>query len=1232
LNKHLQVLSLPDELSKSSNQEILAYLRELKSSPSAEICRMRVMIVGPGDAGKTTLVQRLLTDQFSARQFSMTDGVSMKEWRPTPEMNLSLWDFGGQQVYLNTHAMLFADKTLYVLVWNPRAGTDLRVLEEYVLNVRSRSESGPVMLVTTHGSEVDEKESQRWLPHLAKYDYLSHHNVDSCTGLGIADLKRDIMKFVSEDYAEHSRVLVPGWYPSLESKLKELSRSKFSIERAEFQSLCCPLWRSRREDHAKENEKEGSGGDVDPNLDLEFLQAVKTVLTLFHHWGVIFVLKQSSTVTEPSLRDGVAEFGDIVLNPQSLADVFKCVITCHVNSTSTEAKRELFAKGILHHNQIESIWSGYEPRLCSQFLALLHSSELCYEIFDSNGASTHRSLVPSLLPVTVVANQLDEMVFRAELFSSLPPPAPSNKKQTMVSQGSVRISFDCLLPNFFPKLMVRLRHLSSPLPAHISRHHFVVHLPEWDVEEQVARSSWVCVVEDPESRSLLLYPGCSFGATGICNAVIRELMRESFSGMCVRDLFFTADNFIFSKQNLLPRFDQSNSPPTLTLENGIEILLTFLSPLFSGETLADSTSPFATTAAGASAPVAVAVRAAGSVSVTGGDKNPEDEDSSLYSTLRNDLSQFEKSGDGVHKFALGHSLIGNIPLFRRHGLELPRSPSILWLVGRSECSEYFLYAVSPSVSPSLPWEIVPASEILLTSTHASSHASRLGPGAGALVDSPSRFLMRCLSHLLPRASWPNHIREWSLSFPEGAGVGISRGKEAILREVRQREKSLFVPHLDMFGAEVLYWGLLLEKQRGQSSMEAQLQKMMTMMASNHDELKSNQRTMMTQLDRVEGSLAQLTQQLCGVLVDIREELLLQAKTSCNEEALAELREMWRSGMKNLERAISSSSENVEALIKDEMEDLELKLDAQLTELDSENSERLVTELSKVRNELISANRGRLEGDETSAQKLDQILSEMRSLQSQLDRVEEKMTQFFGNLTKSLSSVQQELQAKGNSEGLQELRELWLGRMGELEDLIDGGSAVVSEAAIEKLVTKIDKRLKERFRHFKITAFSDITPQLTEVKQQLLEVAAAVREGDKKSEQRMESMLVELKGLQTQFVEVILLQTELSENLDEVCVLPPSPHPCPSSLSPLSLSGPLHFEELHRQCEQPHLPHHFRFGSQSASGHGDRTQGNGGPSVRTVQSHPRPAGDCGVAAARQVPHRSRLRGVSLSFRR
>jgi hypothetical protein len=63
---HVGVVSvlLPAEFASADNKTILAYLRELKSSSTSEIYRMRIMIVGPGNVGKTTLVQRLLHDNF----------------------------------------------------------------------------------------------------------------------------------------------------------------------------------------------------------------------------------------------------------------------------------------------------------------------------------------------------------------------------------------------------------------------------------------------------------------------------------------------------------------------------------------------------------------------------------------------------------------------------------------------------------------------------------------------------------------------------------------------------------------------------------------------------------------------------------------------------------------------------------------------------------------------------------------------------------------------------------------------------------------------------------------------------------------------------------------------------------------------------------------------------------------------------------------------------------------
>ena len=694
MNQHLTALSLPDEFRDKANNEILAYLKELKSSTAAEIFRMRVMIVGPGEAGKTTLVHRLLHDEYCGN-IPMTDGVSMKEWQPRPDVNLSLWDFGGQQVYLNSHAMLFADKTLYLLVWSPRAGTDSRVLEEYLLNIRSRAISAPespIILVTTRAREMKDIESGKWPEELSKYKYMCHHNIDSSDGQGISDLKDFITRFVTVDFADHSRVLVPGWYLALESKLKEFPKSKFSklkefpkskfsLSRTEFNSLCVAVWKPSG--LGKENVAIPASLD-----DAEFLQAAKTVLNIFHHWGVVFVLKASS------------DSGDVVLNPQDLADVFARVITCHADSTGAVEKSELFKSGILRHDLIGSIWSGYEQRLHTQFLALLHDCELCFEIFDQQGTATNCSLVPALLPK---ANDLSETFIRHQLFSSHHPHGSSN----MVSEGLVKISFNCLLPNFFPKLIVRLRTLSSSAASNHSRHHLVVQYSEYDNVAHAVRSSLVCLVEDVPSKSLMLYPGGhSFAATGICSVIIRELLRESFAAMCVTDISFLADDRHLKMAKIKNMLSESCSP-TITLDNGLQISLLFLRPWFENVT-STIVPPPPTPVTSTSTPVA-AIEDAFSASP---------EDVSLLSVLQNCWSQFQASGEAADKFSLAQSVIQSIPVFRNH-LGLSRAPGILWLFGHPTppSCQLYLYAVSPSLIPGYPWEIVHQSEISLNLFH-----------------------------------------------------------------------------------------------------------------------------------------------------------------------------------------------------------------------------------------------------------------------------------------------------------------------------------------------------------------------------------------------------------------------------------------------------------------------------------------------------------------------------------
>jgi hypothetical protein len=119
----------------------------------------------------------------------------------------------------------------------------------------------------------------------------------------------------------------------------------------------------------------------------------------------------------------------------------------------------------------------------------LFDAKLAYEIFNSAGKSLGRSLVPALLPAS---RKLREREWREVtlLAVDFPPPLPSASPspclapvpaaavRPMLERGSVEIKFDCLLPNFFPKLALNEQppgyrvkeRLSLPSTTHTKLH------------------------------------------------------------------------------------------------------------------------------------------------------------------------------------------------------------------------------------------------------------------------------------------------------------------------------------------------------------------------------------------------------------------------------------------------------------------------------------------------------------------------------------------------------------------------------------------------------------------------------------------------------------------------------------------------------------------------------------------------------------------------------------------
>lgn len=417
LNFFYKEFGLPHEFREKSEEDVLNFLRERNAS-SLEVCRMKVLIVGTGGVGKTTLVKRLTTGVFSGSE-PWTDGLNTQEWlEPESKIQFSLWDFGGQQIFFNTHRLFFSYRSLFVVMWNPLVGNEETSIS-HLRTVHSFHPKAPVLLVSSHANKVT-VDGDSVIEKLKKYhpNILGYFAIDSENGAGVDEFKKGLAEFSLQQ--DHVRQNLPSSYVRLEEKLKSSRSDHFSISLNEFQYTLRSV--GLDESHTA------------------------LVLDLFHAWGVIHCLP--------------GENSDIVLNPQDLADVFRCVITF----SSVRPGQIVYKDGILPHDHLKEIWDSdekkYPEHLWLQFLKLLFKCNLAFPLYDGTGFALEKSLIPSML--SDLTFKLDHVNFERNIIVSCLRRSGSDQNLDEHKQNffSIIVKFDFLPCHFFPRLLVSLRSLT----------------------------------------------------------------------------------------------------------------------------------------------------------------------------------------------------------------------------------------------------------------------------------------------------------------------------------------------------------------------------------------------------------------------------------------------------------------------------------------------------------------------------------------------------------------------------------------------------------------------------------------------------------------------------------------------------------------------------------------------------------------------------------------------------
>jgi internalin A len=200
-------LPLPPEIlaKVEAPQTIIQAWLEYLGNYTRPLNETKLVLVGEGSVGKTSLVKRLLYDTFDL-QSEKTEGIAIHRWEVSSErsakdeqpedaveskIRVNVWDFGGQEIMHATHQFFLTKRTLYVLVLDNRYSEAENRIEYWLTLIRSFGGNSPVLVVGNksdqHALDLDRRNL------LATYPTVQAILETSCaSGDGIPTLREAI--------------------------------------------------------------------------------------------------------------------------------------------------------------------------------------------------------------------------------------------------------------------------------------------------------------------------------------------------------------------------------------------------------------------------------------------------------------------------------------------------------------------------------------------------------------------------------------------------------------------------------------------------------------------------------------------------------------------------------------------------------------------------------------------------------------------------------------------------------------------------------------------------------------------------------------------------------------------------------------------------------------------------------------------------------------------------------
>lgn len=199
----------------------------------------KLILLGWGGVGKTSLVNRLIHDRFDPSE-SRTEGIEISSWPVTLNSNeiarLNVWDFGGQEIMHATHQFFLTTRSIYLIVLSGRAGSADSDADYWLRIVNSFAPDSPIILalnqIVKDPFDLDERNMRQKFSNIRSFVKTDCAAGES--GLGIGKLRQTILD--ATDELTDLRVLFPATWFGIKDRLAGMNEDYLTFER--YRDIC----------------------------------------------------------------------------------------------------------------------------------------------------------------------------------------------------------------------------------------------------------------------------------------------------------------------------------------------------------------------------------------------------------------------------------------------------------------------------------------------------------------------------------------------------------------------------------------------------------------------------------------------------------------------------------------------------------------------------------------------------------------------------------------------------------------------------------------------------------------------------------------------------------------------------------------------------------------------------------------------------------------------------------